>query len=167
MTANAMEGDREECLAAGMDDYLAKPIRLEELSRALARCRPVREVEPLDKAALGTLVSSLGGDEEAQEAVRELVDTFLEDAPTQMASLHGAVERGDADAARRAAHTLKSNGATFGAQPFAELCRELENLGREGRLDAAPELLGRADEEWERVREALVATRREGALDGR
>jgi PAS domain S-box-containing protein len=167
MTANAMEGDREECLAAGMDDYLAKPIRLEELSRALARCRPVRGVEPLDKAALGTLVSSLGGDEEAQEAVRELVDTFLEDAPTQMASLHGAVERGDADAARRAAHTLKSNGATFGAQPFAELCRELENLGREGRLDAAPELLGRADEEWERVREALVATRQEGALDGR
>jgi PAS domain S-box-containing protein len=167
MTANAMEGDREECLAAGMDDYLAKPIRLEELSRALARCRPVRRVEPLDKAALETLVSSLGGDEEAQEAVRELVDTFLEDAPTQMASLHGAVECGDADAARRAAHTLKSNGATFGAQPFAELCRELENLGREGRLDAAPELLGRADEEWERVREALVATRREGALDGR
>jgi CheY-like chemotaxis protein len=167
MTANAMEGDREECLAAGMDDYLSKPIRLEELSRALARCRPVRTVEPLDKAALGTLVSSLGGDEEALEAVRELVDTFLEDAPTQMASLHGAVECGDADAARRSAHTLKSNAATFGAQPFAELCRELENFGREGQLDAAPELLGRADEEWERVREALVAARRGGALDER
>jgi len=99
--------------------------------------------------------------------VRELVETFLEDAATQMASLHGAVECGDADAARRAAHTLKSNGATFGAQPFAELCRELENLGREGQLDAAPELLGRADEEWERVREALVAARRGGPLDER
>jgi PAS domain S-box-containing protein len=167
MTANAMEGDREECLAAGMDDYLSKPIRVDELSRALARCRPVRTGEALDHAALETLVSSLGGGGEGREAVRELVDTFLEDAATQMASLHGAVEHGDADAARRAAHTLKSNGATFGAQPFAELCRELENLGREGELDAAPELLGRANEEWERVRQALAAARRGGALDER
>jgi PAS domain S-box-containing protein len=164
MTANAMEGDREECLAAGMDHYLSKPIRVDELSRALARCRPGPTSEPLDRAALGRLVSSLGGGEEGREAVRELVDTFLEDAATQMASLHGAVERGDADAARRAAHTLKSNGATFGAQPFADLCRQLENLGREGQLDAAPELLGRADEEWERVRIALAAARRGGAL---
>jgi CheY-like chemotaxis protein/HPt (histidine-containing phosphotransfer) domain-containing protein len=167
MTANVMEGDREECLAAGMDDYISKPIRVDELSRALARCRPVRTGETLDQAALGTLVSSLGGGEEGREAVRELVDTFLEDAATQMASLHGAVERGDADAARRAAHTLKSNGATFGAQPFAHLCRQLENLGREGQLDAAPELLRLADEEWERVGDALLSARRGGALDER
>jgi HPt (histidine-containing phosphotransfer) domain-containing protein len=76
-----------------------------------------------------------------------------------MAALHAAIEDRDAPVARRAAHTLKSNGATFGAQSFAELCRELETLGREGELDAASELLGRADQEWERVREALGAAR--------
>ncbi len=170
MTANAMEGDREECLAAGMDDYLSKPIRMDELARALARCRPVRahkvlDHKTLDHETLAELVASLGGGDEGREAVGELVDTFLDDAVTQMATLHGAVERGDAEVARRAAHTLKSNGATFGAQRFAELCRKLEALTREGGLDAAPELLGRADEEWERVREALAAARRGGALD--
>jgi PAS domain S-box-containing protein len=162
MTANAMEGDRDECLAAGMDDYLSKPIRPEELSRALARCRPARADDALDDATLGELVSSLGGGDEGREAVRELVETFLDDAAAQMATLHGAVERGDAEAARRTAHTLKASGATFGAQPFAELCREVEALAREGRLDAAAALLDRADQEWERARSALSTGRTAG-----
>jgi HPt (histidine-containing phosphotransfer) domain-containing protein len=91
---------------------------------------------------------------------------FLDDAAAQMATLHGAVERGDAAAARRTAHTLKSTGATFGARPFAELCRELEALAREGRLDAAAALLDRADQEWERARSALSTARTAGAVDG-
>src|SRR3954454_23316683 len=80
---------------------------------------------------------------------------FLDDAAAQMATLHGAVERGDAKAARRTSHTLKASGATFGARPFAELCRELEALAREGRLDAAAALLDRADEAWEQAHFAL------------
>jgi HPt (histidine-containing phosphotransfer) domain-containing protein len=167
MTANAMEGDREECLSAGMDDYLSKPIRGEELARALARCRPGRAPESLDRAALGSLISSLGGGDEGRQAVAELVDTFLEDAPVQMGALRGAVDRRDADEARRAAHTLKSNAATFGAGSLAELCRELEQLGRDDRLDTAPELVARAEDEWKRVRQALAAARPGGALDGR
>jgi len=165
MTANAMEGDREDCLAAGMDDYLSKPIRAEELALALARCRPVRAADALDHATLATLVSSLGGGDEGREAVAELVNTFLDDAASQMAALHGAVERRDAELAERTAHTLKSNGATFGAARFAGLCRELEALARQGELDTARELLGRADEEWQRTRDALTAARRGGALD--
>jgi HPt (histidine-containing phosphotransfer) domain-containing protein len=167
MTANAMASDRDACLAAGMDDYLSKPIRPEELSRALARCLPARGDEALDDATLEKLVSSLGGGDEGREAVRELLDAFLDDAATQIATLHSAVERGDAELAGRTAHTLKSNGATFGARPFAELCRELEALAREGRLDAAPELLRRVDQEWERVREALTTARTAGVVGGR
>jgi PAS domain S-box-containing protein len=175
MTANAMEGDREECLEAGMDDYLSKPIRLDDLSRALARCRPLAPTgaqrtvaggsgmgsrETLEHATLESLISSLGGGDEGWRTVRELLDAFIEDAAVQIATLRAAVERGDAEEARRAAHTLKSSSATFGAQSLAELCRELETLGRRGELDAAPQLLERVENEWERVREALVAVRR-------
>jgi CheY-like chemotaxis protein len=159
MTANAMEGDREKCLAAGMDDYLAKPIRPEELAGALARCRPRQGAGAVDLETLDRLVSSLGGGDEGREAVAELVDAFLDDGAAQMTTLRAAVERGDAEEAMRAAHTLKSNGATFGAQPFAKLCRELEALGRSGRLDAADALVEQAEEEWGRVRESLGAAR--------
>jgi PAS domain S-box-containing protein len=159
MTANAMEGDREKCLAAGMDDYLAKPIRPEELAGALARCRPRQGGGAVDLETLDRLVSSLGGGDEGREAVAELVDAFLDDGAAQMKTLRAAVERDDAEEALRAAHTLKSNGATFGAQPFAELCRELEALGRSGELDTADALVEQAEEEWGRVRESLGAAR--------
>jgi CheY-like chemotaxis protein len=172
-TANAMEADRQECFAAGMDDHLSKPIRVDELSGALARCRPLAHVwsggvtddspapsdAALDRVLLEALASSLGGGDEGWAAVRELIDAFLEDAPTEIATLRGAVERGDADEARRVAHTLKSNGATFGAQAFSERCAELETLSRQGGLNGAPALLKQAEGEWERLREALEAVR--------
>jgi CheY-like chemotaxis protein len=174
MTANAMEGDREECFAAGMDDYLSKPIRLDDLSRALARCRTraptgaqrtvatgsgMASRETLEHATLESLVSSLGGGDEGWRTVRELLDAFIDDGAVQIATLRAAVGRGDAEDARRAAHTLKSTSATFGAQSFSELCREIETLGRRGELDAAPELLERAENEWKRVQKALAAAR--------
>jgi PAS domain S-box-containing protein len=178
-TANAMEGDREECLEAGMDDYLSKPIHLDDLSRALARCRPLARTgaqrtvpggsgtgsrETLDHAALESLVSSLGGGDEGWRTVRELLDTFIEDAAAQIAILRDAIARGDAEEAQRAAHTLKSSSATFGANSFAELCRELETLGRREQFDAAPELLERAENEWERLQKALAAARQSSTV---
>jgi PAS domain S-box-containing protein len=172
-TANAMEADREECFAAGMDDHLSKPIRVDKLSRALARCRPLTNArrvgvtddsaapsdDALDRAALDALASSLGGGGEGWAAVRELIDAFLEDAPAEIATLRSAVERGDAGEARRLAHTLNSNGATFGAQAFSELCRELEAVAQRGALTGGPALLERVERTWEQVREGLEAVR--------
>lgn len=66
--------------------------------------------------------------------IDELVDTFLEDAPKLIGELKSSLKAGDADAFRRAAHSLKSNGATFGAVHFAELARDLETIAKESRL---------------------------------
>jgi PAS domain S-box-containing protein len=167
MTANAMQGDREECLAAGMDAHLPKPIRVDELAGALARCRPIAERRDvpwiqaegaIDVAAIENLASSLGG-REGWEAVEDLIEAFLEDAPRGIAALRDAVQRGDAAAVRRLAHSLRSNGATFGAQAFAEVCRELEALGRQDELDGAQALVERVAEKWQDVRHALEAFR--------
>jgi HPt (histidine-containing phosphotransfer) domain-containing protein len=112
---------------------------------------------PIDGATLERLASSCGGGAEGWAFVRELIDTFLEEAPAQLATLRNAVERAEADEARLAAHTLKSNGDTFGASSFRDVCRELEAASTRGELgDAAIALVERAEREWERARDALV-----------
>jgi HPt (histidine-containing phosphotransfer) domain-containing protein len=106
----------------------------------------------LDQGTLDRLRDSVG-----EEFLGELVGTFLEDTPAQLTKLRSALERGDAEEARRAAHTLKSNGATFGAEGFAGLCRELEATAKGGALAGADELVSRAEAEYARVEAALVA----------
>jgi HPt (histidine-containing phosphotransfer) domain-containing protein len=108
----------------------------------------------LDTTALDAL-RQVGGD----GFLSELIDTFLADAPSLLAELRSSIEAGRSEEARRAAHTLKSNGATFGAQLFAELCRELEEMGATGRLERAPDLVGQVDAEYARVEAALAAVR--------
>ncbi|MGH3003977.1 MAG: response regulator, partial [Gaiellaceae bacterium] len=163
MTANALPEDREACSAAGMDDYVAKPIRSEALAEALKRVRPVgRDTAPpaendadgrlLDGAALDSL-RELGGD----DFLAEVIDTFLADVPTLLATLRGALDAGDAAEVRRAAHTLKSNGATLGATEFAEVCRALEQRAKDGDLESAPGLLVRIEDERRSLEQALGA----------
>ena len=161
MTANAMLEDREACFAAGMDDYVAKPIRPDALAEALRQARPLRaagavsaddgNVE-LDASVLQSL-RELGGD----DFLAEVIDTFRVEAPNLLATLRRSLVQADADELRRAAHTLKSNGATFGAEAFAELCRELEERARNGELDGATELTDRIEAEYGRLEEALAA----------
>jgi HPt (histidine-containing phosphotransfer) domain-containing protein len=148
-----------------MNDYVAKPIRAEELVAALKRVRPlangdggVHRVDfvSLDDVALENL-RDLGGD----DFLREVIDAFLADAPGLVATLRRSLEEGSAEELRRAAHTLKSNGATLGAAGFAELCRDLEHRARAGELDGAGDLVERIEQDYVPLEEVLSALRTE------
>ena len=168
MTANALPEDREACFAAGMDDYVAKPIRPDALAEALRRVRQVEHdaLTPaadasgalgsaaLDDAALESL-RQLGGD----DFLAEVIDTFLADVEMLLATLRRALDEGDAAEVRRMAHTLKSNGATLGAMEFAELCRALEQQAKDGRLQDAPVLVARIEEERRWLEQVLGTVR--------
>jgi HPt (histidine-containing phosphotransfer) domain-containing protein len=164
MTANALPEDREACFAAGMNDYVAKPIRAEELAAALKRVRPFRNRDArsgesetsLEAAALQNL-RDLGG----AEFLAEVVDVFLADAPALITSLRSSLEGQDTEELRRAAHTLKSNGATLGAAAFAELCRTVEQHAKDGRLDGVSQLVDRIEQEYRTLQEALASLRTE------
>ena len=110
----------------------------------------------LDQAALASLLEMTGGD---QVFLAELIDTYGDDGRTLLATMQTALGRGDAAELRRAAHSLKSNSATFGAAHLAALCQELEARGKASRLDGSAELLARAEAEFDRVAEALRAAR--------
>jgi len=170
MTANALPEDRDACFSAGMNDYVAKPIRADELAAALKRAQPLRDRGAgsgesgnasshdgqvrLEAAALQNL-RDLGG----MDFLIEVVDVFLADAPALITSLRSSLERQDSEELRRAAHTLKSNGATLGAVMFADLCRTVEQHAKEDRFDGVSRLVDQIEEQYLMLQETLASLR--------
>jgi CheY-like chemotaxis protein len=154
MTANAMTEDREQCLAAGMDDYVGKPVRLEDLDAVLKRARQHIAAAPaIDPRSLEELRKL--PDEGDQDILQHLLLKFTEDASTAIAGLIAAVAGGDARAAAFSAHALKGSSSLFGAHRLQELCGELERDGKAGKLDRLPNLLTQTEAELQRVLTAL------------
>ncbi len=174
MTANAMQGDREKALSAGMDDYVPKPVKPEKLEAALERWVPqeselqreasalqsedgtieqVAEEDPLDRSVLAGL---RGLQEEGEpDILGELIELFLTDVPPQLIALREAAQSGDARSVERIAHTLKGSCGNMGAVRMGAICAELEEMGRSGNLTTASGLVSRLEEELGRVRAAF------------
>jgi PAS domain S-box-containing protein len=153
MTANALEGDREACLAAGMDDYISKPIREEALATALGRAAARgAPAATIDGSALDRLRETVGG----EEALGELTQTFIRDTTRLLSDLRRDLEAGRTSDVRRHAHTLKSTAASFGASELSELCRRLEDLARGGSLDGGALLLAEIEAAFARARTELA-----------
>jgi signal transduction histidine kinase/CheY-like chemotaxis protein len=170
MTANAMQGDRERALEAGMDDYVPKPVKPKELDAVLKRWVLPQEEAVTTVSAAGSESGESGGDpidplvlaslrelqgEGEPEILSELIDLFLDEVPQQLGALREAVEKDDAPSVERIAHTLKGSSGNMGATRMAQICAELEDVGASGDLSRAPELLERLEEEFWRVRLAL------------
>src|SRR5919199_3327777 len=117
------------------------------------------EPDVLDRAALADLLAMTGGD---PTFLAELIDTYVADTPQQLAAIRRALEVGDAEAVRRAAHSLKSNSATFGAAALAALGAQLEARGKAGALAGTDELVARAEAEYDLVKRALRALQAAG-----
>ena len=152
MTANSMQGERERCISAGMDDYMSKPLRNRTLKEALGRwvtgpaVKPARPSSPkrldsprelLDTAVIAEL-ADLNGD-----VLTDLVSLYFEQTDGYMTQLGEAIDCGDAPLVARTSHQLRGSSGTVGAARVSAAAAELEATAKEGDLSGAPELLAR------------------------
>jgi HPt (histidine-containing phosphotransfer) domain-containing protein len=173
MTANAMQGDRERCLEAGMNDYVTKPVNPQTLAEALDKWLP-KETAISTEAALdasrGTacvcaqeqgapvfdkagMLARLSNDE---EVARTIAECFLDDIPRQIEVLRGCLEARDAAGVARQAHTIKGASSNVGGEALRALSFELEQAGKAGDLDAVKARMPELDAQFDRLRAAML-----------
>jgi CheY-like chemotaxis protein len=171
MTANAFDGDNERCLAAGMDDYLSKPVKTDALRLKLERwAKPAgpgkglsESGEPghgigggiIDQAHLASLREIKGPG--VDDFLTELIDLFFDDTPAQLKALNEAVTRDDSAEILRLAHSLRGSSVNMGATQMTSVIEELENK------DSAKnkkQIMARLEQEFNLVRKALKAERK-------
>ena len=177
MTANAMESDRQACLAAGMDDYVSKPIQVRELRAALEHCERVIGGSPAGPVAAATPepapsdaeleADALGGlaqlrDLLGMEVALEIAALFLREAESTIVALRDAVVGGHADRLREAAHSLKGSAGGMHLMHLHHLASALEHRGRAGTVLGAEPLLIELERQFQRVYQVFERQLREG-----
>ena len=169
ITANALQGDRESCLAAGMDDYLSKPFTQQALGQTLSRWISLPRVAPPAEAPEPAPADDSVINLQALDNIRALspsngdallervLQAFLRDTPAHLHTLRQAIAADDAEQLRKAAHSLKSSSANIGASMLAQRSKELEQLGRNHTTAGAAPLLADMEHSFQAARQALGA----------
>ncbi len=167
ITANVLPGDRERCLAAGMDDYLAKPIQMEALRAAIEQAGvgtpdpAIRPAEPAPAPGVAAVdwsrIESFKPFDPDGGMVAGVIAAFLADAPRRIGTIRATHASGDADGLAAAAHALKGAAANIGAARLQALLHDIEARAREGRLASIAASIGALDASLAETAAALAA----------
>ncbi|MDL2355893.1 MAG: response regulator [Pseudomonadota bacterium] len=195
ITANALQGDREACLAAGMDDYLSKPFTQQQLGAVIGRWvslpPPPAGLPPVEPAtaavaavlpgtapatapAAAPVAAPVAGQrdvinlhaldniralsaERGAALVQRVITAYVDDTPQHLRTLRRAIAGVDPGSLRKVAHSLKSSSANVGAETLAQLCKDMENLGRADSTEGATGILTDMEHEFQAVRHSLSA----------
>jgi PAS domain S-box-containing protein len=175
MTAHALEGDRERYIKSGMDGYVSKPVRVQQIKDILKSCTPIKprgtntlastksmevvmatklaKKSTFDISQIDQLKATVGG---KSDTLASLVDSFLEETPHYIASMREALEFGDVDRFKRIAHNLKGLSATFGAMKLSTICEHIETVSASGGLEDIHKLVEQAELEFFHASAELV-----------